>query len=106
LISGIIGVVYAFLFILIISLGLKFISTWGREKTNQEVPLLGKAIFLGLCSIGVLLINSKYFLLDAAAKAGLTIAVLLVIALPVLSILKRKKQKSYDRFINVINRYI
>jgi hypothetical protein len=99
-------VVYAFLYVLIISIGLKFISTWGREKTNQEVPLLGKSIFLGLCSIGVLLINSKYFLLDATAKAGLTIAVLLVMSLPLLWILKRKTQESYDRFINVFNRYL
>ncbi|WP_175990138.1 hypothetical protein [Bacillus sp. Marseille-Q1617] len=106
MISGIIGVVCAVLFILVVSIGIKVISTWGMGKKNIEGIIFFKAVFLSVFSIAVLIINSKYFLLDAMAKAGLTVAVLLVACLPVLVILKSKKQKTYEDFVNMIERYI
>ena len=106
MISGILGVLYAFLFVLILSIGIYLISSWDGIKNKPEVTLMLKALVLAFSSVGILLMNRTYFLLDAVAKAGLTVAILLVLVLPVLWILKRNKQKFYERLISIINRYI
>ncbi|MBW3111492.1 MULTISPECIES: hypothetical protein [Bacillaceae] len=106
MISGLLGALYAILFVFTVSVIIGKLSSLANEKNQNEYYLFYKSLFLIGCSLVVILINTKYFLLDAVAKAGLTIAALLIVVLPILIISKEKNKPLYKKLSNLINKFI
>lgn len=96
MITAIIGMIYAILFLLLASVIVavlpKFLS---KKKTTFEGRVVVEAIIWGLCSMVVLILNSKYFLLNSFAYAALLINGMKILVLPLLVRLKQSNRRKH-----------
>ncbi|MBM7585793.1 hypothetical protein JOC86_002335 [Bacillus pakistanensis] len=106
MLMGILGSTYTILFVILAAFGVKQVTRLIPNDKNHEWHFFFKALFLGGISSIVLYVNSRYFLLESFAKAGITITLLLLILIPVLIVLKNRKPESYISLINQINKFI
>ncbi|MGM0853910.1 MAG: hypothetical protein ACQEWI_15085 [Bacillota bacterium] len=96
MITAIIGMIYAILFLLLASVIVAVLPTLlCKKKMTFEGRVVMVAILWGLCSMVVLILNLKYFLLNSFAYAALLISGMKILTLPVLVRLKQTNRRKY-----------
>ncbi|RBP04741.1 hypothetical protein [Rossellomorea aquimaris] len=96
MITAIIGMIYAILFLLLTSVIVAVLPTLlCKKKMTFEGRVVMEAILWSLCSIVVVILNLQYFLLNSFAYAALLISGMKVVALPVLVRLNHTDRKKY-----------
>ncbi|MGF3105726.1 hypothetical protein [Rossellomorea sp. DUT-2] len=96
MITAIIGMIYAILFLLLTSVIVAVLPTvLCKKKMTFEGRMVMEAILWGLCSMVVLILNLKYFLLNSFAYAALLINGMKIVALPILVRLKHTNRRKY-----------
>ncbi|MHA7138194.1 hypothetical protein ACRTEV_13120 [Rossellomorea arthrocnemi] len=96
MITAIIGMIYAILFLLLASVIVAVLPTFlSKKKMTFEARVVVEAILWVACSMVVLVLDLKYFLLNSFAYAALLISGMKIILLPVLVRLKRSNRSRY-----------
>ncbi|WP_044339948.1 hypothetical protein [Rossellomorea aquimaris] len=106
MITAIIGMIYAILFLLLGSVIVAVLPTVLYKKNMTFEGRVGmEAILWGLCSMGVLLLNLEYFLLNSFAYAALLISGMKLVALPVLVRLKQTNRRKYIVLKRIVRKF-
>ncbi|WP_341357155.1 hypothetical protein [Rossellomorea sp. y25] len=96
MITAIIGMIYAILFLLLASVIVAVLpALLCKKKMTFEGRVGMEAALWSLCSIVVLILNLNYFLLNSFAYAALLISGMKIVALPVLVRLKQTNRRKY-----------
>ncbi|MGM0753027.1 MAG: hypothetical protein ACQET6_13970 [Bacillota bacterium] len=106
MITAIIGMIYAILFLLIGSVIVAVLpALFCKKKMTFEGRVGMETILWVLCSMGVLLLNLEYFLLNSFAYAALLISGMKIVALPILVRLKQTNRRKYIVLKRIVRKF-